>query len=108
MIEAIHGKKLFKDTGNESSGTPLTVASGTPSTSGQRVFITDIAGSSDKAGAVLSVKDGDTVVFQVEIGDGTFNHRFKTPLVGTADQTVKVEIDDGVEKVTANIVGFIA
>ena len=105
-LNVFHGKKYFD--AYSVTGTPVTAASGTPSTSGQRVFVTDIAGSSDKAGALLRVKDGDEIIFSIEIGDGTFSHRFESPLIGTADQTMKVEITDGTSVFSANIAGFIA
>lgn len=60
---------------------------------GQKIYITDIAASSDKAGSILLVKDGSTTIWQVQVGAGNFRHTFKTPLVTSVGATATVSID---------------
>lgn len=78
--------------------------------SGKTHYITDIAASSDKAGALLLVKDGTTTIWQVQVattaaGNNSFTHTFSTPLQGTSGAAVSVEID-GTAACKANIAGF--
>ncbi len=68
-------------------------------------FVTDIAVSSDKAGALLLVKQGTTVIWQMQIGASFFSHRFESPLKGVPGALVSVEID-GTSACKANIAGF--
>ena len=78
---------------------------------GKRIFITDIAGSSDKAGSIILVKvdsggGGDATLWQVQVGAGNYSHRFETPLIATTNKKASVEID-GTSACKANISGFI-
>jgi len=77
---------------------------------GKRIFVTDIAGSSDKAASVLEVvqDSGGTAVvkFQSQVGIGHFEKSFGTPLIITANKKASVEID-GTAACMANIGGFI-
>lgn len=78
---------------------------------GKRLFITDIIGSSDKAGAILLVKEdsggaGDATKLQLQVNAGNFSHHFNTPIIITANKKASVEID-GTTVCKANIVGFI-
>lgn len=73
-------------------------------------YITDITASSDKAGAVMLVKQGTTVVWQAQVattaaGNNSFTHRFETPIPGVAGALVSCEID-GTAACYANIAGF--
>lgn len=73
-------------------------------------YITDIAGSSDKAGSLLLVKQGSTVIFQVQLastaaGMNAFSHSFVTPLQGIAGGDVSVTVD-GTSACKANISGY--
>ena len=77
----------------------------------KRLFITDIAGSSDKSASILLVKvdsggAGDATLFQTQVGVGNFSHRFETSLIATANKKASVEID-GTAACMANIGGFI-
>lgn len=75
--------------------------------SGKKSYITDISGSSDKAGALILVKDGTTVIWQERISNTTpYQHTFRTPLVGTAGNDVSVTVD-GTAIANANIAGFV-
>lgn len=71
---------------------------------GQKVYITDISASSDKAGAILLLKDGSTVIWQVQVGAGNYEHHFSTPLATALGATASVEID-GTSACKANIAG---
>lgn len=77
---------------------------------GKTFHITDIAGSSDKAGALLLVKQGTTVIFQVQLaataaGNLAFSHSFAVPLRGVDGGLVSVTVD-GTAVCNANIVGY--
>lgn len=72
---------------------------------GKTHYITDIAGSSDKAGAVLLVKQGTTVIWQQIIGATAFKETFSTPLRAAQSALVSVTVD-GTAAATANIAGY--
>ena len=77
---------------------------------GKRILVTDIAGSSDKAGAVLSVIEdsaGTPVTkWAIQVGVGNFAFTFKTPIQIATNKTGGVEID-GTALCKANIAGKI-
>jgi hypothetical protein len=72
---------------------------------GKKSFITDISASSDKAGSIILVKDGTTVIWQDIVGAGNYRHQFSTPLTGSVDADVSVTID-GTSACKANIAGY--
>lgn len=99
-------------------GTPFSVTA-TNSTSavasfagvaGRTNYVTDISGSTDKAGALLVVKQGTTIVWQVQLatsaaGINAFSHTFSTPLTSSVGALVSVTVD-GTSACYANIAGF--
>lgn len=72
---------------------------------GSRHFVTDISASSDKAGSVILVKQGTTVIWQDIVGASSYRMNFETPLMGAVGALVSVEID-GTSACKANISGF--
>lgn len=79
-------------------------------TAGSITYITDIAGSSDKAGALLLVKQGTTVIWQIQLattaaGINAFEQHFESPLYGAVGADVSVTVD-GTAACKANISGF--
>lgn len=73
-------------------------------------FITDIAVSSDKAGAICLVKQGTTTLWQMQVGTTAagiqiYDHTFVVPLEAAVNALVSVEID-GTAACKANIAGF--
>lgn len=72
---------------------------------GKTFHVTDIAVSSDKAGAICLVKQGTTTIFQLQVGASMFSHSFKQPLRGALGALVSVEID-GTAACKANISGY--
>lgn len=72
---------------------------------GLRSYITDISGSSDKAGAKILVKKGTTVIWQDVISTNPFTYRFSTPLSGDAGGDVSVTVD-GTALCNANVSGY--
>ena len=94
--------KRFNDT-----GTGTTAATATESAvSGKCHYITDISASSDKAGAVVSVKQGTTVIWAAILAaNGSYEHSFVTPLRGVSGALVSVGVD-GTSACKANIAGF--
>lgn len=79
-------------------------------TAGWTQYITDIAGSSDKAGSLLTVKQGTTVVWEVQLattaaGINAFSHSFSTPIPSALGALVSVTVD-GTSVCKANIAGY--
>lgn len=68
-------------------------------------YVTDISASSDKAGSIILVKNGTTVIWQDIVGAGNYKHTFSTPLRATKGALVSVTID-GTAAAKANIAGF--
>lgn len=68
-------------------------------------YITDVSVSSDKAGAILLVKQGTTTIWQVQVGASFYEHQFLSPLTGIEGALVSVEID-GTTTCKANMSGF--
>lgn len=78
---------------------------------GQTFYVTDIAGSSDKSGSLLLVKQGTTIIWQVQLattaaGNNSFQEHFSTPLAGVSGGLVSVTVD-GTSACYANLAGFI-
>ncbi len=68
-------------------------------------FITDIAASSDKAGAILLVVDGSTTIWQLQIGATAHSAHFDPPLEITEGAAAAVSVD-GTSACKANIAGY--
>lgn len=79
------------------------VASVTGATDTQ-YFLTSISASSDKAGSIMLVKDGTTVIWQDIVGAGRASQTFDPPLPITVGALVSVEID-GTSVCKANLSG---
>ena len=74
------------------------------------MFITDISGSSDKAGALLLVKQGTTIIWQTQLGItaagiDAYEHTFGTPLSSAVGALVSVTVD-GTALCHADIAGY--
>ena len=90
----------------QATATHATAASASKAAATGKVhYITDASASSDKAGAILLIKDGTTVIWQVQVGAGNVNLHFVQPLKGTSGNAVSVDID-GTSACKANIAGF--
>lgn len=77
---------------------------------GKTFYITDIAASTDKAGALLLVNQGTTTIWQLQLaataaGKLSHAHSFKVPLKGASGALVSVTID-GTTVCNANIAGY--
>ena len=94
-----YGKRFYVTATGTTSATATKAA-----TSGVVYYITDISASSDKAGAVISVKDGTTKIWEA-ITNTSYNHSFATPLAGTKGALVSITID-GTAACKANIAGI--
>ena len=90
----------FSATATHATAAVATVTAGDNKTH----IITDVIASSDKAGAIMLVKQGTTVVLQVQVGASDFSHHFQTPIKGAKGALVSVEID-GTSACKANICG---
>ena len=94
------------------SGTPFTAtstASGNATATvnaiaRQNLYVTDVSGSSDLAGATLQIKDGSTVVWQDRISNtSAMTYRFEMPLSIAGALTVVVT---GTSYGAANVSGY--
>lgn len=72
---------------------------------GKTFHITDISGSSDKAGALLLVKDGSTVIWQDIIGTTAYSKMFLSPLPVTVGANCSITVD-GTALCKSNIIGY--
>lgn len=77
---------------------------------GLKYYITDVSASSDKAGALMLVKQGTTVIWRTQVatsaaGINSYNHTFSQPLEAAVGALVSCEID-GTSVCHANIAGF--
>ena len=73
---------------------------------GKTHYITSIAASSDKAGAILLVKDGTTTIWQIQMpANGSAIQSFPVPLQGSSGAAVSVSVD-GTAACKANICGY--
>lgn len=72
--------------------------------SGTTYFLTNASASSDKAGSILLVKDGTTVIWQEQVGITFCNLTFDPPLAATSGALVSVTID-GTAACKANLSG---
>ncbi len=103
----IIGTKKFSKTATGTTSAKAAV--GTPST-GNRFLVTDIAGSSDLATAILKlVEDSEgtpITLWEIAVGEkGTYTHSFITPIQVSKNKSVSVEIT-GTGTCTSNIAGF--
>lgn len=100
---------MTKDYGEAFSQTATGTTSATATqsaSSGHSHYITDISASSDKAGAVVLVKNGTTVIWAAIIdANSSYNHSFVTPLKGTAGNLVSVTVD-GTSVCKSNLAGY--
>ena|ERR1700694_2821209 len=74
------------------------------------LYITDIAGSTDKAGAVLIVQQGSTTIWQIQLattaaGINAFDQQFAAPLACPAGASASVNVT-GTSVCDANIAGY--
>lgn len=72
---------------------------------GKTHYITGVSVSSDKAGAILLVKQGTTTIWQLQVGASKESITFNPPLKAAAAALVSAEID-GTSACKANIQGF--
>jgi len=95
-----HGKP-FQVTATHATAAEASKAAAT----GKVHYITDAAASSDKAGSILLIYDGTTVIWQEQVGAGHCELHFVNPLKGTSGVAVSVAID-GTSACKANLSGF--
>jgi hypothetical protein len=77
---------------------------------GEKFYVTDVSASSDKAGALMLVKQGTTVIWRSQLqttaaGFCAYEHTFSQPLEAVVGALVSCEID-GTAVCHANIAGF--
>lgn len=89
-------------TANSSSSAVATIAGATSTT----IYITDVSGSSDLAGATLQIKDGSTVIWQDRVSNtGAVVYNLSTPIACTMGNSASVTVT-GTAACNANVVGF--
>lgn len=67
-------------------------------------FVTNVSCSSDKAGSILLIKDGTTVIWQEQVGATFCNLKFDPPLGASVGALISAEID-GTSACKANLSG---
>lgn len=73
---------------------------------GKKFYVTDFSGSSDKAGALILVKDGSTTIWQDRMSNASpIPYQLKTPLNGSVGADVSVTVD-GTAMCNANLSGY--
>lgn len=100
-------KQLYGDIFSATATHATAAAASVSAVTGKSHYITDIAASSDKAGSILLVKQGTTVIWQMQVGAGALSFQFSSPLKAPSNTAVSVEID-GTSACKANISGFTA
>lgn len=60
---------------------------------GFSTYVTEASASSDKAGSIMLVKDGTTVIWQLQVGAGFCVQRFSPPLKITSGADATCTID---------------
>lgn len=84
------------------AGTTSTVAT-IAGITGSTMYVTDIAGSTDLAGGLITVKQGSTTIWQVQVpANGSFQQQFQAPLVGAVGASVSLTVT-GTSASNANI-----
>lgn len=74
---------------------------------GKTAYITDIMGSSDKAGALILIKDGTTVIWQGRVSNtAPFYEQFDSPLKVTLGADCSATVD-GTAYCSSNIAGYV-
>lgn len=73
--------------------------------SGKTHYITHVAVSSDKAGAIMLLKQGTTTIWQVQVGASKHEETFDPPLAAASGALVSAEID-GTSACKANVSGY--
>lgn len=100
MLNKLQNGKPFKDTVTHATAAAITIAA----VANKRHFVTDVEASSDKAGAILTIKAGSTVIFQIQVGATHYSKTFSVPLDSALGGTIVVEID-GTSACKANVQG---
>ena len=73
---------------------------------GKTHFITHVSASSDKAGSILTVKQGTTTVWQLKIGASMIDLDFSSsPIKAASNALVSADID-GTSRADVNLAGF--
>jgi hypothetical protein len=101
MLNKLQHGAVFSETATHATAAVATHAAVT----GKTFFITGVSVSSDKAGAILLIKQGTTVLWQLQVGAGAHSIQFPAPLQGVAGALVSAEID-GTSACKANISGI--
>ncbi len=77
---------------------------------GKRHYVTDFTVATDKDGAVFTIKDGSTTIWQgvIELttgGTSIVTHSFQQPIWGSVGAAITIAID-GTARCDVNIAGF--
>jgi hypothetical protein len=110
-MEPLQGAKKFSHMGDGT--TSATATESTPTS--QRIYITDLVASSDKAGAILTVKQGgSSTPFSIQLSAATATGtptalaiHFQTPIIITANNNAVAEVD-GTDICRVNMTGYVA
>ena len=107
MSHKVHGTP-FQGTHTHATAATKEIAAVT----GKRHYVTDFSVSTDKDGAVFTIQDGSTTIWQgvFEIsagGSSIIHHTFKTPIVGSVGAAITIACN-GTARADVNISGYTA
>ena len=89
MIPKIAHGDPFQSTATHATAPTVTVTG----VAGKSHYLTDLSVSSDKAGSILLVKDGTTVIWQVQVGASFYTHHFEVPIKASVGADLVITID---------------
>jgi len=101
MLNKIQHGDPWQDTATHATLAKITIAA----VAGSQHYITDVSVSSDKSGSILLIKNGTTVIWQVQIDADFYEHSFNVPLKSSVGALLSVEID-GTSACKANASGI--
>lgn len=102
MLEKLQKGICVSATATGSTTTTATIAG----VAGVVQYITDISASSDLAGAVATVKQGSTTVWEGILGaNSSYSFRFESPIASAAGASISITVN-GTSLSKANIAGI--
>jgi len=92
----------FKGTATHATAAAVTVAAVLKT----RHVVCGVTASSDKAGSLLQIKQGTTVIWDVQVGSGHYEHNFGGAFLVLDENTALVVAIDGTSLCKANVHGY--
>lgn len=97
---------LFHGTPISKTASGTTAATATVTGAAEKTYyVTDVTASSDLAGSLLQIKNGSTVIWEMQVGVAFCNKNFVSPLACTLGSDLTATIN-GTSACYANVAGF--